>query len=526
MKILTAAEMREVDRLTTARYRVPSLTLMENAGKSVADFIQTRFPNFTRRRIVVLCGKGNNGGDGFVVARYLRKMGAKPEVRLFGDPREVKGDAAANLKRWKAASGKLQVDRPGKDIESKFTSDSIIVDALLGTGTRGTVEGRLREVIARINGRESGCAVVSVDIPSGLHADTGEAQGDVVVADYTVTFTAPKPGLFLGAGAEHTGELAVRDIASPRELIEEIGKGKLRWSEPQEFLQFARRRKPEGHKGTYGHALIVAGSVGKSGAAVLASWAALRAGAGLVTVATPEPVLPTIAAHTPEIMTEPLVSTLAGTISARCFEANFFGKLVAGKSALGIGPGLTTQPETQEFVRGVMGMRSRVPIILDADGLNAFTGRANELKDPKDTIAITPHPGEMARLAGCTAAEVQSRRVELALKCAADWNVQVILKGHHTVTATPDGCAWINSTGNPGMGTGGTGDVLTGMLAGLTAQYRDAPWPLVLAFGVYLHGLAGDIAYAESGEAPLMASDLIHALPRAYRQFYAECGRA
>jgi ADP-dependent NAD(P)H-hydrate dehydratase / NAD(P)H-hydrate epimerase len=525
MKILNAAEMREVDRLTTARYRVPGLTLMENAGKSVAEFIQARFPNFTHRHILVLCGKGNNGGDGFVAARHLRKMGAKPEVRLFGDPREAKGDAAANLKRWKAASGKLQVDKPGKGDELKFTSDSIIVDALLGTGTRGAVEGRLREVIAGLSRREPGCVVVSVDIPSGLHADTGEAQGEVVAADYTVTFTAPKPGLFLGAAAHHIGELAVRDIGSPTELIEEIGKGKLRWSEPQEFTQFALPRKPGGHKGTYGHALIVAGSVGKSGAAVLASWAALQAGAGLVTVATPEPVLPTIAAHAPEIMTEPLVSTLAGTISARCFEANFFGKLVAGKSALGIGPGLTAQPETQEFVRGVMGMRSRVPIILDADGLNAFAGRASELRDPKDTIAITPHPGEMARLTGCTTADVQSRRVELAIKCAADWNAHVILKGHHTVTATPDGSAWINSTGNPGMGTGGTGDVLTGMLAGLTAQYRDAPWPLVLAFGVYLHGLAGDIAYAESGEAPLMASDVIRAIPRAYRQFYAACGR-
>src|SRR5579862_1628688 len=525
MKILTAAEMKEVDRLTTARYRIPGLTLMENAGKSVAEFIQARFPNFTRRHIVVLWGKGNNGGDGFVVARHLRKMGAKPEVRLFGDPREAKGDAAANLKRWKAASGKLQVDKPGKD-ELKFTSDSIIVDALLGTGTRGAVEGRLREVIAAVNAHGQSCAVVSVDIPSGLHADTGEAQGEAVVADNTVTFTAPKPGLFVSAGIEHTGELAVREIGSPRELVEKIGKGKLRWSEPQEFSRFALPRKPEGHKGTYGHALIVAGSVGKSGAAVLASWAALRAGAGLVTAQLPEPVLPTIAAHAPEIMTEPLVSTLAGTISARCFEANFFGKLVDGKSALAIGPGLTTQPETQEFVRGVLGLRSRVPIILDADGLNAFAGRTSELKDPKETIAMTPHPGEMARLAGCTIDEVQSRRVELASECAADWNAQVILKGHHTVTAAPDGRAWINSTGNPGMGTGGTGDVLTGMLAGLTAQYRGAPWPLVLAFGVYLHGLAGDIAYAETGEAPLMASDLIRAIPRAYRQFYAECGRA
>ena len=525
MKLLTAAEMKEVDRLTTARYGVPSLTLMENAGKGVADFIRARFPNFAKRHIVVICGKGNNGGDGFVTARHLRKMGAKPEVHFFGDPREARGDAATNLKRWKASSGKLQIDKPGKAGAPKLTSDSIIVDALLGTGTRGAVEGRLREIIATVNGREPSCSVVSVDIPSGLHADTGEAQGDAVVADYTITLTAPKPGLFLGAAPRHVGQLAVRDIGSPPELIEEIGKGNLRWSEPREFGHFARTRKPEGHKGDYGHALIVAGSVGKSGAAVLASWAALRVGAGLVTVATPEPVLPMIAAHTPEIMTEPLVSTLAGTISTRCFEANFFGKLLAGKRALAIGPGLTTQAETQEFVRGVLGMRSRVPIILDADGLNAFAGRAAELRDPKDSIAISPHPGEMARLVDCTTSEVQSRRVELAIKSAADWNAQVILKGHHTVIATPDGRAWINSTGNPGMGTGGTGDVLTGMLAGLTAQYGTASWSLVLSFGVYLHGLAGDIAYAENAEAPLIASDLITTIPRAYRQFYSESGR-
>jgi hydroxyethylthiazole kinase-like uncharacterized protein yjeF len=530
MKILTAAEMREVDRLTTKRYSVPSLTLMENAGKSVADFIASRFPDFKRHPIVILCGKGNNGGDGFVVARHLLKMGADVQTYLIGDPREVKGDAATNLKRWKTVSGKLLVDRAGKPIvPAEFGDDAIVVDALLGTGVRGPVEGRLAEVIATVNRHKPGCVVVTVDIPSGLPADTGEISGPVVVADYTVTFTAPKPGLLLGASSRHVGEVLVRQIGSPPDLIEELGKGNLRWSEPAEFARFAAQRKPEGNKGDYGHALIVAGSVGKSGAAVLASWAALRAGAGLVTVATPEPVLPIVAAHTPEIMTEPLAATRAGTISERSLEGNLFATLLKGKRALAIGPGLTTQEETQAFVRTVVKFQSDVPVVLDADGLNAFAGRASELKDRKGPLVLTPHPGEMARLTGRTIAEIQANRVEIALKAAADWNAIVVLKGHHTVIAAPSGFAYMNSTGNPGMGTGGTGDILTGMLAGLTAQYArnsDATGlARLVAFGVYLHGLAGDIPYAENSGAPLMASDLIRAIPRAYKQFYSECGR-
>jgi ADP-dependent NAD(P)H-hydrate dehydratase / NAD(P)H-hydrate epimerase len=530
MKILTAAEMREVDRLTTKRHRVPSLTLMENAGKSVADFIVARFSDFKRRPIVVLCGKGNNGGDGFVAARHLLKMGANVQAYLVGDPREVKGDAAANLNRWKKASGPLGVIRTSSDYKKlgpKSWENLILVDALLGTGARGAVTGVLREVIDEVNFKAH--CVVAVDIPSALNADTGAVDGAAIVAQYTVTFTAPKPGLLLGEGPRHVGELIVRDIGSPRELIQETGKGNLLWSEPAEFDRFADPRKPDGHKGDYGHALIVAGSVGKSGAAVLASWAALRAGAGLVTVATPEPVLPIIAAHTPEVMTEPLAATRAGTISERSLEGNLFASILKGKRALAIGPGLTTQDETQSFVRAVLKNHSEVPVILDADGLNAFDGRTAELKNRQGLLVMTPHPGEMSRLTDLKTGEIQSNRIEIALKSAANWNAVVVLKGHHTVIAAPDGSAYINSTGNPGMGTGGTGDVLTGMLAGLIAQYAQgagiADFAELVAFGVYLHGLAGDIAYADHNGAPLMASDLIRAIPRAYAQFYAECSR-
>ena len=299
-----------------------------------------------------------------------------------------------------------------------------------------------------------------------------------------------------------------------------MGKSDIRWVDAKEMSRFALPRRADGNKGSYGHALIVAGSLGKSGAAVLASWAALRVGAGLVTVATPEPVLSIVAAHTPEIMTEPLPATDAGTISMRSFEYERFDKIVKGKRALGIGPGLTTQDETQQFVHAVVSKRA-VPMILDADGLNAFAGRASELKNPAGPIALTPHPGEMARLMQCEIKDVQARRLEVARESAADWSAFVILKGHQTVIASPDGQLFVNSTGNPGMGTGGTGDVLTGMLSGLTAQFGTSDWVRVLAFGVYLHGLAGDIAYEDTGEAPLLASDLIHAIPRAYQRFYA-----
>ncbi len=525
MKILTAEEMREVDRLSTERYGIPSLTLMENAGAGVAGFIAQRWRDFAQRRIVVLCGKGNNGGDGFVTARHLRDLGAKPELYLFAAPGEMRGDTVTNCKRWQDASGELHVVPDAsawQDVKALMASADIIVDALLGTGTRGAVVGLLGEVIADVNQRRGPVrsAVVSVDIPSGLLADTGEANGPVVKAAYTVTFTAAKTGMIGGASANSVGQLYVHDIGSPPELIEEVGKSTVRWIDAREVRQFALPRRADGNKGSYGHALIVAGSVGKSGAAVLASWAALRVGAGLVTVATPEPVLPIVAAHTPEIMTEPLPATDTGTISMGSFEYQRFAKIVKGKRALGIGPGLTTADETQQFVHAVVAQRA-VPIVLDADGLNAFAGRAHELKSGAGPIALTPHPGEMARLLGCEIKDVQARRLEAARKSAADWNAFVILKGHQTVIASPDGQVFVNSTGNPGMGTGGTGDVLTGMLAGLTAQFGTSDWVRVLAFGVYLHGLAGDVAYSDSGEAPLLASDLIHAIPRAYQDFYS-----
>jgi ADP-dependent NAD(P)H-hydrate dehydratase / NAD(P)H-hydrate epimerase len=536
MKILTAGEMREVDRLTSERYGILSLTLMENAGKSVADFMAARFRRLESRRIVVLCGKGNNGGDGFVAARRLAEAGATPIVILVASEDEMRGDAAANRERWQKSGGEVRLAHTASDWQAAkpaVNSADLIVDALLGTGVRGSVEGLLGEVIQEVNRRERGKFVIAVDIPSGLPADTGETSGNdaeagnsidkIVIADYTVTFTAPKQGMFLGHSSRYIGQLLVREIGSPLELVEEVGKGNVRWLEPREFSEFAMPRKPDGNKGNYGHALVVAGSVGKSGAAVMASWAALRVGAGLVTAAVPESILPIVAMPNPEVMTEPLPATDTGTISLRALEYERFNGIVKGKSVVGIGPGLTTQTETVQFVRTVVGEYLDLPIVLDADGLNAFAGRALELKAARKMLAVTPHPGEMARLVGSDSKQIQSRRLEVARKAAADWNASVILKGHQTVIAAPDGNVWINSTGNPGMATGGTGDVLTGILAGLIAQYGAGA--SALCFGVYLHGLAADLAYSDWGEAPLMATDLIRSIPRAYQQFFTESGR-
>jgi ADP-dependent NAD(P)H-hydrate dehydratase / NAD(P)H-hydrate epimerase len=529
VKILSAEEMRAVDRLTSEREGIPSATLMESAGASVAKFIEARFPNFRQRKIVILCGKGNNGGDGFVVARHLHESGATLQVYLFAPPEQMRGDAAENCRRWQATGGALHIVSVLADWQKEkpdATSAEIIIDALLGTGVAGAVRDLSGQVIRDVNAREGKerSVVVAVDIPSGLPADSGPNEGPVISADYTVTFTSPKTGMFLADAGDHLGQLVVSNIGSSRELIEQVSKSTLVWSEAKEFEMFALRRKPDSNKGNYGHALIVAGSYGKSGAAIMSSWAALRVGAGLVTVAIPEPALPIVAAYNPEVMTEPLPATKEGSISLKSFEREHFQQLLEGKRALGMGPGLTTNDETQQFVLQVTKNRS-LPIILDADGLNAFAGRAHELKNPAGFLALTPHPGEMSRLLGCSIPEVQANRLAHAQEAAAEWNAYIILKGQYTIIAAPDGRAFINSTGNPGMSTAGTGDVLTGMLTGLTAQFRTADWLRVLAFGVYLHGLAGDIAYQEAAEAPLMATDLIRRLPEAYRKFYAECDR-
>ena len=528
MKVLTAAQMREADRLTTERCGIPGIELMENAGSAIAEFLREKFADLTSRKILILCGKGNNGGDGLVVARRLKDSGCAAVVFLFANPGSVEGDAAANLKRWQQGLGELYVVTSEAEWQSArvaLAEADLIVDALLGTGLRGPVEGLLGTVIEDLNGarakRRGKTVVVSVDMPSGLASDSQDFGGPVVSADYTVTLTAPKVGQLVLPHSPSCGELVVKDIGTPPELLESDTHLKIHWIEPAEFRPLPLVRDPVANKGTYGHALIVAGSLGKSGAAILSARGALRSGAGLVTVATPLDVLPIVAGGLPEMMTAPLGSTDAGTASLRNLDYGRFAEILRGKSVLAIGPGLSMQHETQQFIRLVV-EQTDLPIILDADGLNAFEGMADTLNERHAAaMVLTPHPGEMARLLGITIKEVQARRLEVALEAAGRWRAHVILKGFHTILATPSGYAYINTTGNPGMATGGTGDVLTGILAGLTAQFGVEDWARVLSFGVYLHGLAGDIAASRVGEAPLIASDLVDALPEAYARVQA-----
>ena len=524
MKILTAAQMREVDRLTVERAQISNLTLMENAGSSVAAFLSQKFPDIARRKIVILCGKGNNGGDGFVVARKLRDMNAQPSVILFEAFESVQGDAKTNMARWQDYRGSLRSIRNTDDWQTsknQLDGADIVIDALLGTGLRGQVEGLLAQVISDVNEAKPGI-VLAVDIPSGLSADSNEVHGPAISADYTITFTAPKVGMIAPPASERVGKLIVRHIGSPPALVDELGEDGLRWLEPGEFKSLPLKRKLNSNKGTYGHALIVAGSRGKTGAAVLAGWAALRAGAGLVTVATAETEIWSISVSVHELMSAPLKSTDAGTVSLRAFEADRFPRLLDGKNVLAMGPGLSTNEDTRNFIHRAAST-CLLPVILDADALNAFAGYERELSRRQgESCTITPHPGEMARLLNCSIEEVQARRLEIARRSASEWNVNVVLKGAGTVIASPNGRAWINSTGNPGMATAGTGDVLTGMLAGLAAQFAPAHWEAALGFGVYLHGLAGDLAAAEKGEHSLIASDLIQVIPKAYAQVMAE----
>jgi len=527
MKALTAAEMREVDRLTTERFGIPGDRLMEAAGKSVAEVFLEKYGKRngqTPGRMCVLCGKGNNGGDGFVAARHFKGRVGDVKVYFFGEPSDLHGDAATNYQRWRELNETVTVVRGEEDWIRAWpdvAGSEVIVDALLGTGIRGGASGLMAQVIENVNRFSQDAKavrpawIVAVDTPSGLPSDGETAEGPVLRAHLTVTFTAPKVGQLVSADAGSCGALVVREIGTPAALVEEIGKGKLRWAGPEEFSGMPLQRSAEAHKGTFGHALLVAGSVGKTGAAVLCGQAALRGGAGLVTVATPEPALATVATAQAEYMTEALPATASGTIASEAVRLGGFATLLRGKTVLGIGPGLGTHPETQEFVRSVVA-HADLPLIVDADGLNAFAGHAETLAIRKSPhLVLTPHPGEMARLCGLITSQVQANRVKVASEFAGKWNAVVLLKGFHTVIAAPNGEVFVNTTGSAGLAKGGSGDVLTGLLAALIAQFGAADLHRVVALGAYLHGRAAELISAASDESGILAGEVANAVPSA-----------
>jgi len=527
MKIVTAAEMREIDRATSARFGVPSLTLMENAGTAVADFVLRRY--FGAESVGVICGKGNNGGDGFVAARKLHEAGMRVCILLLADPGELKGDAAAMFKRLplQPVLARNEDELQSVTAQQVYEQD-VLVDGILGTGFRPPVKGFYADAIEAFAQADS--PIVAIDIPSGLDSDEirprPDAGSPIVPARATVTFTAPKPAHLFSSAVR--GPVMVAAIGSPEEaIVSGLGLEVTSWREMASTLA---PRDPEANKGSFGHVLVVGGSLGKAGAAAMAGMAALRAGAGLVTVACPRSVLATVAAFRPELMTEPLEETEAGTISLRALEHSRMDALVQGKSVIALGPGIGRHTETTQFVRTLV-EKFRLPMVVDADGLNAFHGTAEKLDGSAHPLVLTPHPGEMSRLIGGTIADVEKDRIGIARRFAQEHKLTLVLKGHRTLTALPDGRIWANHSGNPGMGSGGMGDILTGMVAGFWAQglHGKPPGPEAgplpahdaIITAVYLHGLAGDVARERQGELSLTATDLLAALPEAVRRVQA-----
>jgi ADP-dependent NAD(P)H-hydrate dehydratase / NAD(P)H-hydrate epimerase len=508
MKIVTAAEMRAIDRATSERFRVPSLTLMENAGSAVAEFVLAEYP--AAQRIGVICGKGNNGGDGFVAARKLHEAGKSVTVVLLTDSSELTGDAAAMFARLPITAIVVRSNEELKSDRVRPALDAdLYIDAILGTGFRPPVSRLYAAAITVINA--SRVPVVAVDIPSGADADLmGEQTGTVSRADAVVTFTAPRPAHVFSQLTQ--GPTVVADIGSPEEAI--VSSLQLNVITARDVAPLIGPRPAESNKGLYGHVFVIGGSLGKAGAPAMSGMAALRTGAGLSTVATPKSVLGTVAGFYPELMTEPLQETQAGTISVLALKS--LNKLAEKKSVLAVGPGVSRNPQTATMVRTLVA-KSEIPMVVDADGLNAFEGHVAALNGKKRTLVITPHPGEMARLIGRTTAEAQKDRLGVARKFARQHALIVVLKGHRTLVVRPDGEAWLNMTGNPGMATGGTGDILTGMVAGMIAQHPDAVLPAVLA-AVHLHGLAGDVMRESIGEHSLVATDLLQGLPETFRR--------
>jgi NAD(P)H-hydrate epimerase len=515
MKIVSAAEMRAIDRASSERFGVPSLTLMENAGTAVADFVLRDYAG--ARRVGVVCGKGNNGGDGFVAARKLVEAGREVRLLLLCDPGELRGDAQVMFGKLPLPPVLARTPEEFRSAAAQSAFDcEVLLDAILGTGFRPPVTGLYAEAIQGL--AQARAPIVAVDIPSGVDADAmdGAPAGPVAPACATVTFTAPRPAHVFSPAVK--GVVVVAPIGSPEEAIR--SDLKLELITARDIREMAAPRPRDSHKGMYGHVLVLGGALGKAGAAGMAGMAALRAGAGLVTVGTAQSVLPTVAGFAPELMTEPLPETEAGTISLRAREYGRLDSIIKGKTVLAIGPGISRHVETAELVRALVS-KTELPMVLDADGLNAFEGRAQELSGRP--LVITPHPGEMSRLAQLSTKQIQENRLQVARDFASRHKITTVLKGYRTLVAQADGVVWVNPTGNPGMASGGMGDILTGLVAGMLAQTTHTTTAVLAA--VYLHGLAGDVACEKTGEQSLVATDLLAALPEAFRRVRAEAER-
>jgi NAD(P)H-hydrate epimerase len=503
MRVLNTQQMREADRQTIDDVGIPSIVLMENAGRQAVAAMEAAYDDLPSSKVGVLCGRGNNGGDGFVVARTLAQRGIEAVVYLLGSVGDVRGDARTNLEILGRVGLTVVEITNAQEWELHFSEISecdVIVDAIVGTGFHGPLTGLLETVVADVNGL--GVPIVAIDLPTGVSADSHEIDGEAIEASMTVTLAAPKLPLILPPADAYGGDLVIADIGIPGAVIDELDGPWLELLTRERMRELVPARAADSHKGDFGRVLVVAGSVGRTGAAHLAATGALRSGAGLVTIATPKSCLPILAAMAPEYMTEGLDETSAGTIDFSAADRVLDMKA----DVIAIGPGLGQDPSTAAFVQAVV-ERSGVPLVVDADALNAFSGDPERLggRDGVDVI-VTPHPGEMARLLNLSIEQVQAERLEHARDFAAAHRCHVVLKGHRTVIAGPEGRSFVNLTGNAGMATGGTGDLLTGMIAAWFAQLLDAEGACKLA--VYLHGTAGDLAEADEGEVALLPTDI------------------
>jgi NAD(P)H-hydrate epimerase len=510
MKVVTSHTMQEIDRQAIDQCGISGLTLMERAGQGCVDAIISEFG--PSGRVAVIAGKGNNGGDGYVIARLLRNAGRDVHVFILAEQDQIRGDAAANLARlpveditWCPQAGQL----PALHMDEISRAD-VIVDAIFGTGLRSDVAGLYQEAIEIINA--SGRPVLSVDIPSGIHGTTGRVLGTAVRATVTVAFAFAKLGHVLYPGAEHTNRLIIADIGIPPNLMEAApGYDLLN----DDFIRpMLRRRARQAHKGHFGHCLVVAGSTGKTGAAALAANSAVRAGSGLVTLAVAESLHAILETKTTEVMTVALPDSNSGFVTSSAFPA--IEKLLEGKDALALGPGMGRRPGTTALVQTIVESVS-LPMVIDADGLNALAEDITILRRKKSAdIILTPHPGEMARLLGTSIPDVETIRISVAQEFARNFGVYLILKGARTIVASPDGIAAINGSGNPGMASGGMGDVLTGIIVSLLGQHYSA-WD-ACRIGVYIHGYAANLVADEKGEIGMSASDVQEMLPYAYNR--------
>ena len=511
MLIVTAEQMREMDRLTIQRYGVPSLTLMERAGEAVARAISERFARNAKKGVLIVAGKGNNGGDGLVVARLLKKKRIPCEVALLAGPDELSPDAAHNLRSFLRLKGKV-IEISSNNMEllgARIGKNALIVDAILGTGIKSEVRGLFAEAIALVNA--AGLPVVAVDIPSGLDTDKGTPLGAAVQAEMTVALGFPKLGEVIYPGVTHAGALVIADIGIDERAVAEVSP-QTELLERETIGWLVPRREPDTHKGSYGHVLVFAGSRGKTGAAILACRAAMRSGAGLVSLAAPRSLNGIFAGALVEVMTESLRDNAAEELEA--LSDDDWRRLLERKDAVLVGPGIGVNPATQNMLRWLL-RNLDLPWVIDADGLNAVALEVERLRHAKVPPVITPHPGEMARLTGKSTAAVNADRAQIARSFAVEHRCHVVLKGARTVIATANGKVFINPTGNPGMASGGMGDVLAGILVALLGQGL-APED-AMQLGVYLHGFAGDTVAGANGEIGLIASDLITALPSSLR---------